>query len=122
MREAVAAAAEMARANQSTANSGTSSGNTNESASPGTESVFTTEACYTSRTYTNIYSVCFNVDVTTGPNQLEEANLTFMSKLQAIQNSHDCVEHIASERLQHLVENGQWLWTHASKPVNFARE
>ena len=62
--------------------------------------------------------MCFNVDVTTGPTQLEEADLTYMSKVQAIQNLQYC----APARLQHLVENGQWSWNHASKPINFARE
>ena len=48
--------------------------------------------------------------------------MTYTSKVQAIQNLHYCVGHITPERLQHLVENGQWSWTHASKPVNFAME
>ena len=30
--------------------------------------------------------------------------------------------HIAHERLQHLVENGQWSLAHESKPVNFVRK
>ena len=74
------------------------------SANPDTESAFTTEVCDKSNTYTNICSVCFNVDVTTGPTQLEEASLTYMSKVQAIQNLLYCVGHIAPEKLQHLVE------------------
>ena len=49
-------------------------------------------------------------------------NLTYMTKVQAIQYLHYCVGRIAPKRLQHLVENGQWSWMHASKPINFARE
>ena len=48
--------------------------------------------------------------------------MTYMTKVQVIQNLHYCVGHIAPERLQHLIENAQWSWTHASKPVNFVRE
>ena len=48
--------------------------------------------------------------------------MTFMTKAQAIHNLHYSVGHIAPERLQHMVENGQWSWPHASKPVNFVRE
>ena len=86
------------------------------------ESAFTTEVYDTQNTRTHICDVCFNVDVSTGPSQLEEANLAYITKAQDIQNLHYCMGHIASKRLQHLVENGQWSWTHASKDVNFARE
>ena len=78
--------------------------------------------CDTQSTFTNICDVCLNVEVIIGPNQLEEANITYLIKMQAIQNLHYCVGHIAPERLRHLVENGQWSWTHVSKPVNFIRE
>ena len=86
------------------------------------ESAFTAEVVNIQNTSTHLCDVCFNVDVITGPTQLQEANMTYMTKAQAIQNLHYCVGHIAPERLQHLVENGQWSWTHASKPVNFVRE
>ena len=59
-----------------------------------------------------------NIDVITGPAQLEEINLTYMSTVQAIQKLYYCVGHIAPERLQYLVKDGQW----SCKPVNFARE
>ena len=78
--------------------------------------------CDTQNTNTHTYAIRFNVDIATGPTQLEEANLTYMTKSQAIQNLHYCVGDIAPERLQHLIENGQRSWTHASKPVNFVRE
>ena len=122
MRAAVTAAAEIARSNQNTSDAHNDSGDASGSAHPKNESAFTTEVCDTSKTYTNICSVCFNADVTTGLTQLEEANLTYMSKMQTIPNLNCCVGHIAHKRLQHLVENGQWSWTHASKPVNFASE
>ena len=67
------------------------------------ESASTVEVVNTHNTYTNIYDVCFNVEVVTGPTQLEEANMAYMTKTQAIQNLHYCVGDIASERLQHLV-------------------
>ena len=86
------------------------------------DSAFRTEDCYSQNFRTNICDVCFNVDVITGPTQLEEANITYVTKTQAVKNLHWCVRHIAPERLQHLAENGQWSWTHASKPVTFARE
>ena len=106
MRAAVTAAAEMIRLNQNLSMS---------KPPPGTPadlpirilSLFTTEVGDTSNTYINICCVCFNVDVTTGTTQLEEANLNYLSKVQAIQNLHYCMGHIAPERLQYLVENGQ---------------
>ena len=63
--------------------------------------------------------MCFNVDIFEGPSQTEEAQATYISKVQAIENLHH--EH-APERMQHLVENGQWSWTHPSKPTNFVRD
>ena len=122
MRAAVTAVAKVERFNQAIAASEPDSGETNGTANLDTESAFTTEVCDTSNIHTNMGSVCCNIDVTTGPTQLEEANLTYISKVQAIQNLHYCVGHISPERLQHLVENGQWSWTHAFKPANFARE
>ena len=92
---AAAAAVEETRANQSISTIETDSGDTNGPANPNTESAFTTEVCGTSNAYTNKCSVCFNVDVTTGPTQLEEANLTYMSMIQAIQNLHYCFGLIA---------------------------
>ena len=86
------------------------------------DSAFNTEVCDTQNTSTHICDVCFNFDVITDPTQIEEASMTYMTKAQAIQNLHYYVGHIAPKRLQHLVENGQWSWTHVSKPVNFARE
>ena len=84
---AIAATAEVARFNQTTATSGKYSEDTNNgSANPDTESKFTTEVCYSSNIYTNICSVCFKVDVTTCPPLLEEANLTYMLKVQVSQN------------------------------------
>ena len=50
------------------------------------ESAFTTVVLGTQNTYTNVCNVCNNVDITTGPTQLEEANMTYMRKAQAIQN------------------------------------
>ena len=86
------------------------------------EVAFTAEVSDIHNTYTNICDVYDNVDITTGPTQLEEANMIYMTKAQAIQNLHYCVGHVAPERLQRLFEDGQWSWTHSSKPVNFARE
>ena len=88
VRAAVTAAAEVARLNQNISTAQTDSRGASGYANPETESGFATEVCDISNTYTNICSVCFNVDVTTGPTQLEEANLTYMSKVQAIQNLH----------------------------------
>ena len=99
MRAAVTAAAEVTRANQTIATSQPGAGNNNGAGKPDTDSAFVSELYDKSNTYINICGVCFNVDVTTGPTQLEEANLTFMSKVQAIQNLHYCVGHIAPERL-----------------------
>ena len=45
---------------------------------------FHTEVCDTQNTRTHIYDEFFNVDAITGPTQLEEANLTYMTKAQAI--------------------------------------
>ena len=73
------------------------------------DSTFTTEVCDTRYTTTNIYDVCFNANITTNPSQPEEANLTYMKKAPAILNRPYCVGLIAPERLQHLVENGQFL-------------
>ena len=42
--------------------------------------------------------------------------------MQAIENLHYTTGHISPERIQHLVENGQWSWTHPSEPTNFVRE
>ena len=39
------------------------------------DSAFTTEVCDTQNIHTNIYNVCCNPDVATGPMQLEEANV-----------------------------------------------
>ena len=86
------------------------------------DSAFNTEMCDSENTYTNICDLCNNVKLTTGPTQLEESDMTLMKMAQAIQNLHYCVGLIAPARLQHLVENGQWSWTHVPKPVNFARE
>ena len=81
----------MTQLNQNTSNAQTDSGDDRGSANPDTEFAITAEVCDTSNTYTNLCSVCFNFDVTTGPIQLEEGNLTYMSKVQAIQNLHYCV-------------------------------
>ena len=86
------------------------------------DSAFNTEVCDSQNTYTHICDVCNNVDITTGPSQLKDANITYTTKVKAIQNLHYCVGHISPERLQHLVEKGQWTWAHAFKPVIFARE
>ena len=75
------------------------------------ESAFTVEVVNTHNTYTNICDVCFSVEVTTGPTQLREVNMAYKTKAQAIQNLHYCVGHIAPERLQHLMENGQCFQT-----------
>ena len=72
------------------------------------ESVFTAEVIDTHNTYTKISDVCFNVDAMTGPSQLEEADMVYMTKAQAVQNLHYCVGHLAPEREHHLVANGQW--------------
>ena len=73
------------------------------------DSAFNTEVRDTQNTHTRICDVSLNVDVTTGPTQFEEANLTHMTKAQAIQNMHYCVGHIAPGGLRHLVENGSYL-------------
>ena len=59
----------------------------------------------------------FHVDILKGPLQLEEAHAAFIFKVHAIQNLHYTVSHISPERMQHLVENGQWSRTHLSKPT-----
>ena len=104
MRAAVTAAAEVARLNHSISTIGTDSGDTSRPVNPDTESVLMTEVCDIPNTCTNICSVCCNVDVTTGPTHLEEANLMYM---QSIQNLHYGVGHIAPERRQHLVKKRQ---------------
>ena len=48
------------------------------------DSAFNTKVCDTQNTHTHISVVCFNVDATTGPTQLEEVNLTYMTKTQDI--------------------------------------
>ena len=48
------------------------------------DSTFTTEVCDTQNINTNICDICCNFDDTAGTTQLEEANLTYMSKVQAI--------------------------------------
>ena len=83
------------------------------------DSDFYTEVCDVQNTRTHICDVCFNDDVITGFAQLKEANFTYITKAQAIQNLHYCVGNIVHEKLQHLVENGQWSWAHAPKPLNF---
>ena len=91
MRSAVTAAAEVAIANQSISTIEKDSGDSNGTANPDTESAFATEVCDTSNLYTNICSVCCNDYDIAGPTQLEEANLTYISKVQAIQNLLYCV-------------------------------
>ena len=50
----------------------------------------------------------FNVDIFKGPSQIEEAHAAYTSKVQAIENLHYTIDHIAPEKMQHLVESGQW--------------
>ena len=88
VRAAVTAEAGVARLNQSISTTETDSGDAIGSVNPDSEYVFTTEVCDTLNMYTNICNVCFNVDITTGPTKLEEADLTYMSMVQAIQNLH----------------------------------
>ena len=66
--------------------------------------------------------MCFNVDIFKGPSQIEEAHAAYISEVQADENLHYTIGHIAPERMQYLVENGQWSWTHPSKPKNFVRD
>ena len=57
-----------------------------------------------------------------GPSQIEEARAVYISKVRAIENLHYAIGHISPEIMQHLVENGQWLWTHPSTPTTFVRD
>ena len=75
MSAVVTAVAELAKANQDTATPEPGTRDTNVTGNPDTESAFITEVYDTSNTYKNICSVWYNVDVTSGPIQLEEANL-----------------------------------------------
>ena len=92
---ALTAAAEVARLNQSQSTIETNFGDASGSANPDTESEFTTEECNTPNTYTKKYMQCM-------------LQCRDQSKGQVIQNLHNCIGHIAPERLLHLVENGQW--------------
>ena len=56
-------------------------------ANPDTEPAFITEKCDTPETYI----LC--------PSQLEETNMIYMPKVQAIKNLHNCVGHVAPEKL-----------------------
>ena len=104
---AISAAAEVTRSNQVTATSETDPGDASGPAIPDMESAFATKACDTPTTHTTLISMCCNVDVIAGPTQEQETNMTYMSKVQTIQDLHYCFENIAPERLQYLVENGQ---------------
>ena len=79
---AIAAAAPLARLNQATCTTEAGSGDTIGPANPDNESAFITEECDTPTTYTNICSLCCNVDVITGSTQPEEDNLAYMSKIR----------------------------------------
>ena len=71
--------------------------------------------------FANVCSVCFIVDIFKGPLQIDEAHAAYISKVKAIENMHYTIGHISPEKMQHLVENGQWSWNHTSKPTNFVR-
>ena len=66
-------------------------------------------------------SVCFNVDIIKGPLQIDEAHAS-ISKVKAVENLHYPNGHILPERMEHLVENGQWSWTHPSEPTTIVRD
>ena len=56
------------------------------------------------------------------PSAMTEACVTYILKSKALQILHHSVGHIAPERLQHLVQYGQWRWTHPPAPTNFVRD
>ena len=85
---AVAAAAAVKRSSQGSPTTEDDWGDLSLPGNLDAESAFSIEVCDIPKTNTSICCVSCNVDVITGPTKLEDANLIYMSKAQAIQNLH----------------------------------